>query len=312
MKIAFLYAGQGSQKVGMGKDFYETYPLYQKVIDELDPEYKEIMHEGPKDKLNQTRYTQPCMGAFAAGITALLHENRISADYLAGLSLGEYGALHAAGVFDAKTLVNLLAYRGIEMEQAGKGIAFKMEAVIGLPHAVIEAICMEIEEKESGYVRIANYNYPLQYVICGDKNAVESAQEKLQKAGAKRCIPLNVSGPFHSKYMKPAGEALKRKFSEIEFQELTIPIVCNVTGEIVKDKNKLKELLEKQVSSSVHFEESIQTLLNQGVDTFIEIGPGRVLSGFVKKIDRSVSIYQIETVEEFVDVMDKLEERKND
>lgn len=308
MKIAFLYAGQGSQKVGMGKDIYQTFQEYRNVLDKVNPIYKELMHEGPEDELSKTKNTQPCMAAFAAGVTAILFAEGIVPDVLAGLSLGEYAALHAAGVFNAEDLVELLAFRGEAMEKASEGISCKMSAILGLERKEVEDTCKEIMDGESGYVVIANYNCPKQYVICGEKKAVEYAEKVAKEKGAKRCIALNVSGPFHTKFMKEAGEDLREKFKKMVFMKPNIPIVYNVTGDFIQTNESIQELLIRQVKSSVYFEDSINKLLSEGVDTIIEIGPGKILSGFVKKINRDITMYNIETVEDLKVVIEKMEE----
>ena len=217
MRLAFLFAGQGSQKVGMGKDFYESRPEFAEILDavNLDFDLKELMFSGPEEQLSQTRYTQPCMAAFAAGVTAILKKEGITPDYVAGLSLGEYSALHAAGVFDAKTLVELVAFRGKAMEEAAKGIACKMSAVMGMESGTLQEVCEKACGQTGKYVTVSNFNCTGQYVICGEEEAVAAAETLAKEAGAKRSMPLKVNGPFHTKFMQPAGEALKKKFNEI-------------------------------------------------------------------------------------------------
>lgn len=310
MKIAFLYAGQGSQRVGMGADFYEESPTYRKLIDEIGSAYKNLMHEGPEKVLSQTRNTQPCMALFAAGVTKMLFEKEIKPAYVSGLSLGEYSALYAAGVFDEKTVIDLVAFRGKAMEKAAEGIDCKMTAVLGSKREDVEEVCKELVDQGKGYVSIANYNCPGQYVICGESQAVEEAEKKVLEKSAKRCIPLKVSGPFHTKYMEPAGRALKKKFAEVTLKEMSIPVVFNVNGREIEESETIEELLEKQVQTSIFFEDCIRTLLAQGVDTVIEIGPGKVLSGFVKKISRQVRLLHIDTYEDYKNVIDNLEEIK--
>ena len=193
MKLAFLFAGQGSQKVGMGQDFYENDETFRNVIDSLSADFdlKKMMFEGPMEDLSLTRYTQPCMAAFAAGVTAVLKEEGIIPAYVAGLSLGEYSALHCAGVFDTQTFFNLVSFRGKAMEEAAKGIPCKMSAVMGLDSEVLKGICDKItaESEDDGYVTVSNYNCKGQYVICGDIAAVEQAEELAKEAGGKRIIP---------------------------------------------------------------------------------------------------------------------------
>lgn len=303
MGTVFLYAGQGSQRVGMGQDFYEEYGIYRDFIDSLDLDFdiKSLMHDGPEDKLSLTEYTQPAMAAFAAGVTALLKENGIVADAACGLSLGEYGALHAAGVFDAKTLVELVAYRGKVMADAAKGLECSMSAILGSDSAAIEAACRAYDG--DGYVTVANYNCPGQTVICGDENAVAAVEADLKEKGAKRCVRLKVSGPFHTKYMTPAAEKLSEKLSEITLNAPSIPVTANVTGDFYQDGDDIREILVRQIQSSVRLEDDLKKLLDAGYTDFIEIGPGNTMSGFLKKTARAagvkVNIRGIDKVEDF-------------
>lgn len=311
LSIAFLYAGQGSQKVGMGKDFYENSETFKKVVDSvnLDFDIKTLMFEGPMEQLSQTRYTQPCMAVFAAGVTKMLFEKGIKPDYAAGLSLGEYGALYGAGVFDEDTFIKLVAFRGKVMEEAAQGIECKMSAVMGLDSSVLEKICEEVRndtENEGSYVTVSNYNCKGQYVICGDMDAVAKAEEKAKEAGAKRCIPLKVSGPFHTKYMKPAGDALREYFNGITFGEMEYPVIFNTTANELQADESIPQLLEKQVQSSIYMEKTITLLKEKGVDTVIEIGPGKALSGFVKKTVEGINTYVVEDMDGFKKLLEEL------
>lgn len=311
MKIVFLYAGQGSQKVGMGKDIYEEFPEYREVVDSIEnsSDYQKLMNEGPIEELSQTENTQPCMSVFAAGVTNVLKKNGIRPDAACGLSLGEYGALHAAEVFDADTYVNITAFRGRKMMEAAKGHHCSMSAILGMDAKTVEEAC--VASKDKGFITLANYNCPQQYVICGDEEAVLAAESYLKEAGAKRCVRLNVSGPFHTKYMEPAAEALREKLESISFHEPEIPVVLNVTGDFLKENENLKEMLEKQVKSSVHFEESLRKLMEAGADTFIEIGPGNALSGFAKKtakaMEKEVQIISIDTAKDLRNLIENKE-----
>ena len=303
MSTVFLYAGQGSQKVGMGKDFYEKYPEYREFIDLLDKDYhiKELMHEGPLEELSKTENTQACMAAFAAGITKLLEKEGIKPDAACGLSLGEYGALYAAGVFNAKDYVSLTAFRGRAMMEAAKGCNCSMSAVLGLDSEIVEETCKEYQGK--GYVTPTNYNCPGQVVICGDEEAVVNVEKALKEKGAKRLVRLNVSGPFHTKYMKPAAEELRKYFEKMEFMTPSIPVALNVTGDIYKYGEDLKELLVKQVQSGVRVEDELSLFINKGYDRFIEIGPGNTIAGFLKKtarkLGKEISVMSIDKVEDF-------------
>ena len=230
MKIAFLYAGQGSQHVGMGRDLYEAYPAFRQVLDNapVDFDLKKLSFEGPEEQLGDTRYTQPCMVAFAAGVTALLREAGITPDYTAGLSLGEYSALHCAGVFDAQTAISLVAFRGQAMAQAVQGRACGMAAVLGLDRETLKKACEEASEL--GVVECTNFNCPGQIVISGDEAAVDKAGELAKAAGAKRVLPLKVSGPFHTSLMAPAGDALRERFQTVDFHEMEVPVLFNCLG----------------------------------------------------------------------------------
>ena len=295
MKIAFLYAGQGSQKVGMGKDIYENNDTFKSVIDavDIDVDVKTLMFDGPMETLSQTKYTQPCMAAFAAGVTEVLKEKGIVPDIVAGLSLGEYSALYCSGVFDLDTFIKLVAYRGKVMEDAAEGIKCKMSAVMGMESHVLNKICDEVSA-EGQYVTVSNYNCKGQYVICGEEAAVEKAEQKAKELGAKRCIPLKVSGPFHTSFMKPAGEALDFYFDSVEFKDMKIPVLFNTTADVLNEGETIRDILVKQVQSSIYMENTIELLEKNGVDTVIEIGPGKALSGFVKKTAPSINTYVIE------------------
>lgn len=298
MKLGFLYAGQGSQHPGMGADLYEKYDAFRTVYHEaeLDFDLKELCFTDSQGKLNQTRYTQPCMVAFAAGVTAVLKEKGIVPDMAAGLSLGEYSALHAAGVFDAKTAVELAAFRGQAMEKAAEGVESAMMAVLGLDREPLQDAC----EKAAalGTVVIANYNCPGQLVIGGEKAAVEEAARLAKAAGARRCLPLKVSGPFHTPLMAPAGAALEEYFENIPFGEPKIPVVYNCLGDLKPEGESIQRLLVRQVQSSVYMEDSIRRMAELGVDTFVEIGPGKALTGFVRKTLPGAQVFAVETVED--------------
>jgi len=308
MKLAFLYAGQGSQKAGMGKDFYENRPEFAEILDavNLDFDLKELMFQGSEEKLSQTRYTQPCMAAFAAGVTAILKKEGIVPDYVAGLSLGEYSALHAAEVFDAKTLIELVAFRGKVMEDAANGIDCKMSAVMGLESGKLQEICDKVCETTGKYVTVSNFNCTGQYVICGDEPAVATAETMAKEAGAKRCMPLKVSGPFHTKFMQPAGEALEQKFEEITFGEMSVPVIFNKVASELPEGKTISELLVEQVQSSIYMEDTIKLLFAKGVDTIVEIGPGKVLSGFVKRTASEMISYTVEDMESLQTALEAL------
>lgn len=298
MKLAILYAGQGSQHPGMGKDLYEAYPAFRAAFDagELDFDLHKVCFEDPDGVLNQTQYTQPCMVAFAAGVTAVLKEKGIRPDYVAGLSLGEYSALNAAGVLDAKTAIELTAFRGKAMAKAAEGIECGMTAIIALDRETLQACCDKAAAL--GVVQICNYNCPGQLVIGGEKAAVDAAAAAAKEAGAKRCLPLKVSGPFHTTLMHPAGDALAERFKSVAFGPMETPVLFNCLGHEKSEADTIPALLEKQVQSSVYMEDTLRRLGELGVDTILEVGPGKALTGFVKKTLTGVTCYTVETAAE--------------
>lgn len=309
MKLGFLYAGQGSQHPGMGADLYEKYPAFRTVIDGAPVEFdlQQVCFVDRDGVLDQTRYTQPCMVAFAAGLTAVLRERGIVPAAAAGLSLGEYSALHAAGVFDAETAVRLAAFRGMAMERAAAGRESAMAAVLGLERNALQSVCDQASEL--GCVVIANYNCPGQMVIGGDKAAVEAAAALAKERGARRCLHLKVSGPFHTPLMAPAGEALRGYFQTVSFREPGIPVVFNCLGTQRPEGASIQELLIRQVQSSVLMEDSIRQLADMGLDALVEIGPGKALTGFVKRTVPGFPVCAVETaadVENLADTLRKL------
>ena len=292
-KTAFIFPGQGAQAAGMGKDFYEAYPraaeIYDMASDLLKLDMKALCFEG-NDKLDLTEYTQAALVTTCLAMEKVLEEAGVKPDITAGLSLGEYCAIHAAGGMSAADAIRTVRERGILMQDtvpAGEG---GMAAVLGMEAAAIEEGLRGIEG-----VWIANYNCPGQIVITGRKAAVEKASQALKEKGARRVLPLNVSGPFHSPMLEPAGEKLLETLNQVEFTPLQIPYVTNVTAEPVTDIRLTKELLKQQVSSSVRWQQSMEYMLANGVDTFVEIGPGKTLTGFLRKIDRSAVVYQVGT-----------------
>ena len=295
MSLAFLYAGQGTQHPGMGADLYEAYPAFRAVVDsaDVDFELKTTMFSDPDGVLNQTEYTQPCMVAFAAGMTAILAEKGITPDSAAGLSLGEYSALQCAGVFTAAQAVSLAAFRGRAMASAAAGRPCGMTAVLGLDREKLQQACRQAAD--AGVVEIANYNCPGQLVIGGQKEAMDKAAALAKELGAKRCMPLKVSGPFHTSLLRPAGDALREKFQEITFGPMAFPVLFNCLGREMGPEDTIPALLEQQVQSSVYMEDTIRRLEALGVDTIVEIGPGKALSGFVKKTAPSIKTYAVET-----------------
>ncbi len=316
MKLGIVYAGQGSQRVGMGQDFYDKYESFRETMDGAtdvvknvtDMDVAKLCFEGPAEQLSQTKYTQPAMVAFAIGVTKLLKEAGIEADYTCGLSLGEYSALYEADVLDEKTILELIAKRGKYMSEASEGMDVKMAAVLGADRETVFECCDRAngELKGEKIVQAANFNCPGQIVISGDSLAVDKASAYLKEAGAKRIMPLKVSGPFHTKLMKPAGDKLAEEFKNVEFKKETSKVVFNCLGRAKKDDESVSKLLEKQVQSSVYLEDSIKYMAEAGVDTIVEIGPGKAISKFISKTVENVKVYSIDTVEDFENTVKEL------
>ena len=307
-KIAFIYPGQGAQKAGMGKDFYENSPLARDIYDRasecLELDMRALCFE-ENDLLDQTEYTQAAMVTTCLAMTAVLNEQGAEADVTAGLSLGEYCAIAEAGAMDLLDAIRLVRVRGQLMQHTVPTGEGAMAAVLGMDADQIDAVIEPIAN-----VTVANYNCPGQIVITGGTAGIEQASKTLKEAGAKRVVSLNVSGPFHSPMLRSAGEKLGKELSAVQLGELKVPYVTNVTAEYVTDSSKIRELLTRQVYSPVRWEQSIRKMIAQGVDTFVEIGPGRTLTGFLRKIDRNVTVYQVNTWEDSKQIMEELWKKK--
>lgn len=304
-KTAFLFAGQGAQYLGMARDLYDQYDVVKATFEEssqvLGYDVRELIDQN-EEKLNQTRYTQPAILTTSVAIYRLLAEKGIQPDMVAGLSLGEYSALVAAGALDFRTAVALVAKRGAFMEEAAPAGSGKMVAVLNAEVSLIEAACQTASQL--GVVSPANYNTPSQIVIGGDTAAVDKAVQLLKEAGVKRLIPLNVSGPFHTALLKPTSEQLAQVLAETEFADFQLPLVGNTEANIM-EAGRIKELLTRQVMEPVRFYDSIAKMQEAGVTEFIEIGPGKVLSGFMKKIDKSAVVHSVESVDTLTALLEK-------
>ena len=303
-KIAFIFPGQGAQACGMGQDFYEQTETGKRIFDKATElmgfSMPQLCFE-ENDRLDITEYTQAAMVTASIAMMEVLKARGVKPDVAAGLSLGEYCALAAAGVMSDEDAIRTVRQRGIFMQEAvpvGQGA---MAAILALDAAAIEEVTGAMEG-----VWIANYNCPGQIVISGEKAAVEEACEKLKAAGAKRTVMLNVSGPFHSGMLADAGEKLGEVLSQVELHEPQIPYVANVTAQYVKSAAEVKELLTRQVSSSVRWQQSVEAMIADGVDTFIEIGPGKTLAGFMRKISRDVKTLNVEKLEDISKVAEAL------
>lgn len=299
IKTAYLFAGQGSQYLGMGRDLYDQYEIVRKTFDEassvLGYDVRALI-DTDEARLNQTRYTQPAILTLSVAIWRLLQEKGARADMVAGLSLGEYSALVASGALDFQEAVALVAKRGEYMETAAPAGSGKMVAVLNADLETIETACQAASSH--GIVAPANYNTPAQIVIGGELAAVDRAMELLKEAGVKRMIPLNVSGPFHTALLQPASEQLAEALATVSFREFELPLVGNTLAQVMT-KEEIVPLLTRQVMEPVRFYDSITCLQEAGVTEFVEIGPGTVLSGFLKKIDRSARIQQVENLATF-------------
>ena len=304
-KIAFIFPGQGSQYVGMGKDFYDSYEevreLFRLANEVTGLNLEEICFT-ENEKLNRTEYTQIAMLLVEMSILKVVRKLGVTADMSAGLSLGEYGALAAADVLSDRDLLDLIRKRGIYMQNAyptGGGMC----AILGLETELVEKAC----EETDGYVRIANYNCPGQLIITGEKAPVTNAAKKCSELGAKKTVELNVSGPFHSSLLKDAADKLAEELKNVSINNPGIPYVCNVDATEVTNNESIAKLLSDQVISPVKWEQSFKFMLDKGIDTFIEMGPGKTLAGFAKRIDRAAKVISIQTVED----LEKLSEVLN-
>lgn len=303
-KIAFVFSGQGAQKVGMGKDFYENSEISKNIFDtaseKIGLDLRALCFE-ENDLLDKTEYTQAALVTTCLAIVREVEKRGLYADVTAGLSLGEYTAIAVAGGMSDMDAISVVRERGKFMQDAVPEGEGAMSAILGMTGEQVESV---IEDMENVFV--ANYNCPGQIVITGKTESVQEANEKLLSAGAKRAMLLNVSGPFHSPFLVGAGEKLGELLKKVSFTKLQIPYVTNVTGRYVTDVKETKELLSKQVASSVRWQDSVENMIEDGVDVFVEIGVGKTLSGFIRKVNKNVKTYSISTWKDMEKVISEL------
>ncbi len=306
-KIAFVFPGQGAQAVGMGQDFVSRYPAARSIMERADEALgfalSDIIFNGPEAELKQTVNTQPALLAVSTAILEVLKERDLQPVCTAGHSLGEYSALVASGVMSFEDAVRTVRARGQFMEQAVPSGQGAMAAVLGAEREALAALCSEITASGTA-VELANVNCPGQIVISGTAQGVSEVVSRGKEIGAKRVMPLEVSGPFHSSLMRPAAEQLADVLAKLELRDARIPVIANVTAQQVEEAGEIRRLLEQQVYSPVLWEDSVRTMLSLGIDTFVEIGSGSVLAGLIKKTDRSAAVISVNSVE----ALDKLSE----
>ncbi len=295
-KTAFIFPGQGAQYTGMAKDFYEAFPVCRQVFDMASEagglDVAQLCFT-ENDRLDITEYTQIAMLTAEIAMWKAVEERGLTPDVTAGLSLGEYGALAVSRAMALEDIFQIVRKRGIFMQEAVPS-GGAMTAVLGLDPETIERIC----EETLGQVSVANYNCPGQIVITGEEEAVSQAAQKMTEAGARRCVPLKVSGPFHSPMLGEAAKKLGMQLATVEVQDIEIPYLSNVTADYVTDKAQIKDLLKRQVASPVKWQQCVERMIADGTDTFVEIGPGKTLSGFLRKINRDVRVFSIEKIED--------------
>lgn len=302
MKLAFMFVGQGAQKVGMGKDFYDRFPEVRALYDnaELDFDIKKLCFEGPDEQLTDTAYVQSCLLLTSYAMAKCLRSEGIVPEAVCGLSLGEYTALTDAGALSLEEALVVTRKRGELMAHALPAGTGMMAAVMGAEESLVQEACAAA----GGICEVANYNCPGQIVISGEKAAVEAACAYLKEKGVRRVIPLKVSGAFHSSLLKPAAKELADVLEGVNIAEPQLPVITNTSGDYLA--GDIAANLTRQMYSSVYFEKGIRRLLADGYDTFVEVGPGKALSGFVKKIDRAVQVMNVEDLDSFAAVVDAL------
>ena len=294
MKIAFLFPGQGAQEIGMGKDIYENFEearnMYKYVQDITKMDVAKMTFEGDETELNKTNNTQICILTMSLAILEILKKHNIEAKISSGLSLGEYTALIYSGYIDLKEGIELVKKRGELMQNLVPAGKWSMAAIMGLENSKVEEICNSVK---SGFVTPANYNYVGQIVISGEEKAVEEAIEKAKEAGCKKAVQLKTSGPFHTVKLEKASEELGKELEKIHINKTQKQVIKNIDGKPYTEQDDVKEILKKHIISPVHFDETINTMLKMGIDTFVEIGPGKTLAGFIKRTNKEVKVLNI-------------------
>ncbi len=313
MKIGFLFPGQGSQSIGMGKELYEKYEkvrsMYDKVKEITNVDIAKISFEGPEDVLNQTKYTQLAILTMSLSILEVLKENEIFADESAGLSLGEYSALINAGVFSLEDGIKIVQKRGEYMQELLPEGDWKMAAVIGMTDSQVEEVCKKVIK---GFVVPANYNAKGQVAISGEKEAIEEAEQIAKEMGAKRVVILNTAEPFHTEKLINSSISLKKELDNVELNDFKVKVYKNIDGELYSSNDDVKNILAQHIVNPVRFSKTIENMLNDGIDTFIEIGPGKTLSGFVKRtnVDKEIKLLNINDVNSLNETIDYIKESR--
>lgn len=311
MKIAFMFPGQGAQTVGMGKDLYEHYEEVRKVYEEASKiagkDIAKLTFESSLEELSKTENAQLAIATMSIGILELLKKENIVADIAVGLSLGEYTALMYGGYIRFEDGINLLRHRGYFMGNLVPKEKYAMAAIIGLESSKIEEVCAKIRE-EGVFVVPANYNYSAQTVISGEEEGIEKAIEMLKESGAKKAIKLQTSGPFHTSKLEEARKAYKKELEKVSFQEGNIKVIKNLDGTIYKASDDMQEILANHIVSPVRFDKAIKLMEEEGIDTFVEIGPGKALSGFIKKEKKDANVFNIDNIENLTKVIEALKQ----
>lgn len=307
MKIAFIFPGQGAQSVGMGKDLYEQYEtvkeVYEKASQIAKMDIAKLTFDGPETELFQTKNTQIAILTMSIAILEVLKKYEIQPEYTAGLSLGEYSALHVGGAIDFENVIKIVKKRGELMQNLVPNEEWAMAAILGLEDKVVEDVCKRVKE---GFVVPANFNCPGQVAISGDKKGVQIAMEKLKEAGAKRCLELKTAGPFHTEKLQKASDELRKELENIEIKMPQIQVIKNIDAKPYSSEEDRKDILAKHVINPVRFSDSIQYMVENGVDTFVEIGPGKVLTGFVKKVNKDLNCININDVDTLKNAIQEL------